>query len=130
MNAIGPDLGRRAVFSEGQIVAAADLNHVVEHARATQARHERYLHLPGIAEGLALTGEPRQTSGGQDYVEVTAGAGLAVDGTGRHLVVAEPEKLSADRFDQLNVAINDPEAYYPVFLTGRDETPPTSDAPL
>ncbi|MDJ0653700.1 MAG: hypothetical protein QNJ40_06090 [Xanthomonadales bacterium] len=121
---------RRPTFYEGQVVGAADLNGVIESARAGMAQHERYLHIWGIAEGLALSGTDQTTVGGDAYVEVSLSAGLAVDGTGRHLAVVNSIRLSEDTFDQLNVAINDPEAYYPVFLTGRDEVPPVSDAPL
>lgn len=130
MNGFNADPTGRATFFEGQIVSSSDLNQVVEQARATAARHERYLHLPGIAEGLELSGEDRQTDGGQPYVEITVASGLAVDGTGRHLIVPEPNRLSEDKFDQLNVAINDTEAFYPVFALGMDVTPDASDAPL
>lgn len=112
---------QRPGFYEGQIVAAADLNGVVSSSRTALAQHERYLHSWGIAEGLGLAGVDRKTSAGAAFKEVTLSAGLAVDGTGRHLVLPEDERLSEDTFDSLNVAINDPEAYYPVFITGRDE---------
>ena len=42
----------RPTFYEGQILAGADLNAAVDHARGQLARHERYLHLWGVAEGL------------------------------------------------------------------------------
>ncbi len=116
----------RPTFYEGQIIAAADLNGIVDMARLGLAQHERGLHLPGIASGLRLTGTDRQTSGGDKYKDVVVSAGLAVEGTGRHLVLAASERLSEDRFDQLNVAISDKLAWYPVFLTGRDEVPSAS----
>src|SRR5262249_22588163 len=47
--------------------------------------------------------------------------GIAIDGTGREIVVPEAEKLSEDLFDQLNRAIADRTAWYPVTLKGRDE---------
>ncbi|MGH6927870.1 MAG: hypothetical protein ACREEV_06105, partial [Dongiaceae bacterium] len=120
----------RPTFFEGQIIAAADLNSVVEGARTSLAQHERYLHLPGIAEGLGLTATERQTLAGETYQDIVVQPGLAVDGTGRHLVVTTAERLSEDSFDQLNIAINDPLAYYPVFLFGRDETSSNSGSPL
>ena len=113
---------QRPGFYEGQIVAAADLNGVVAAARTGLAQHERYLHTWGIATGLALTGVARKTSTGIDFTEVTLGAGLAVDGKGRHLIVTDDQRLLEETFDSLNVAINDPEAWYPVFITGRDES--------
>lgn len=124
------DALHRPTFYEGQIVAAADLNQVVDNARTALARHERYLHLWGIADGLNLSAEARQTSAGDSYQEVSLQPGLAVDGRGRHLVLSAAERLSEDKFDQLNLAINDPQAYYPVFLTGRDEAASVAASPL
>lgn len=118
--------GSRATFYEGQILAAGDLNTIVEVARIALAQHERYLHVPGIAAGLKLTATERQTATGETYQEITVAPGIAVDGTGRHLVLATAERLSEDDFDQLNIAINDPLAYYPVFILGRDETSTTT----
>jgi hypothetical protein len=112
----------RATFFEGQILAAADLNAIVEGARIALAQHERYLHLPGIAAGLTLTATERQTATGETFQDITVEPGIVIDGTGRHLVLATAERLSEDDFDQLNIAINDPLAYYPVFILGRDET--------
>lgn len=129
MNAINPGAFRRPTFYEGQIISAADLNSVVMTAQVAIAQHERYLHLPGIAEGLQIEGTERTTSGGETYQEVIVKPGLAVDGNGRHLAIATAERLSEDLFDDLGVAINDPLAYYPVFLSGRDETPAVSGAP-
>jgi len=120
---------QRPTFFEGQIIAAADLNAAVETARVGLAQHERYLHLPGIAGGLELDAIERQTLNGDTYQDVTVKPGLAVDGNGRHLALTEAERLSEDVFDQANVAISDPAAWYPVFLTGRDDTPATSGAP-
>jgi hypothetical protein len=120
----------RPTFFEGQIIAAADLNGVVEGSRVALAQHERYLHLSGIAEGLAMTATDRKTLAGDSYQDIVVQPGLAVDGTGRHLVVAEAQRLSEDAFDELNVAINDPLAYYPVFLFGRDEAAANSGSPL
>ena len=48
----------RPAFFEGQILAAADLTSAVDYGRGQAARHERYLHDWGIAEGLELTTAP------------------------------------------------------------------------
>ena len=117
----------RPIYSEGQVLGAADLNAAVEHARGQQARHERYLHTWGIAQGLGLTPKEKQTEvGGQTvkFVEVTLEPGVAIDGRGREIVVAEKKRLSEDDFDQLNLTVQDAEALYPVFLRGLDQTPP------
>ncbi|MFM5949662.1 MAG: hypothetical protein ACKOPM_10605 [Novosphingobium sp.] len=112
---------QRPVFYEGQIVSAADLNSVLETARIGLAQHERYLHTPGIAKGLQLVGTQRNTLSGDEYQEITVQPGLAIDGNGRHLLLGEAERLSEDAFNDANVAISDATAWYPVFLSGRDE---------
>ena len=113
----------RAVFFEGQILGAADLTTVAEYDRNQQARHERYLHLWGIANGLTLAPTKKKDVNNKDYVEVTLKAGVAIDGWGREIVVPADIVLSEQLFDDLNVAIPDPsgEARYPVFLLGRDQ---------
>ena len=130
MSSSAHDTAQRPTFFEGQIVAATDLNGVVETARAERSRHERYMHTWGIAEGLELSTQARQTSTGEDYVEVNIEPGLATDGTGRHLLVPSKIRLSEGRFKDQSVETNDPEAFYPVFLIGRDAEPAASDAPL
>lgn len=113
----------RPVFSENQILSAADVNAIVSHARGSRARHDRYLHSWGIAHGLELIGAPRTDTAGQ-YVEVTVSPGLAIDGAGREVVVTESVRISEDAFDQLNLtdSANDPtQHFYPVFIVGRDE---------
>ncbi|HMF54728.1 MAG TPA: hypothetical protein VK619_00085 [Pyrinomonadaceae bacterium] len=112
----------RAIFYEGQILSASDLTTAVESSRNQQARHERYLHLWGIARGLELTGKEKTDTGGKKYQEVTLSAGVAIDGRGREVVVPEDELLSEALFDELNLVINDGDALYPVFLIGRDQT--------
>lgn len=111
----------RPLFYENQLLGAADLTATVEYSRGQQARHERSLHLWGIAEGLTLSGKDKQTLNGTPYKEITLSPGIAIDGTGREIVIPEAEKLSEDLFDQLNVAIADKNAWYPVILSGRDE---------
>ena len=92
--------------------------------RAVRAlRHDRYLHSWGIADGLELVGTPRTDTAGP-YVEVTVSPGLAIDGSGREIVVTESIRVSEDAFDQLNItdSANDPtQHFYPVFIVGRDE---------
>jgi hypothetical protein len=114
----------RPLFYENQILGASDLTAAVEYSRSQQARHERSLHLWGIASGLELTGTDKQTAQGVTYQEITLSPGIAIDGTGREIVIPEAERLSEDLFDQLNVAIADTDAWYPVFVTGRDEPAP------
>lgn len=116
----------RPVFFEGQVLAAADLEAAVEHGRGEAARDRRYLHTPGIATGLLLTGQERETAGAspKKYQEVTLGAGVAIDGTGRQVVLAVDTRLDETAFDEQRVQVNDANAWYPVFLRGRDERAP------
>ncbi len=115
----------RPVFSENQILGSADVNSIVNHSRDSDARHHRNLHSWGIADGLVLRAEEREDAGGK-YVEVLVSPGIAIDGTGREIVVTEDFRLSEDLFDQLNVAVSDAEALYPVMLLGRDQVQKSS----
>jgi hypothetical protein len=111
----------RPRYLEGQILAAADLEASQDHATNQLARHERALHDWGIGSGLALTGVPRTAPGGQSYQDVTLGAGIAVDGTGRETVVQADQRLSEAEFGQSNVSFGAAaDAWFPVFLVGRD----------
>ena len=113
----------RPRFAEGQILAAADLEAAQSHASDQLARHERALHDWGIAAGLALTGADRATADPTPipYKDVTLGAGMAVDGTGREIVVPADLRLAEADFLQSNVASGPQSgAWFPVFLIGRD----------
>lgn len=117
----------RPSFYEGQILAGADLNAAVDHARGQLARHERHLHLWGIAEGLELRGVDRKSAAGVAYKEVTVMAGAAQDGSGRELVLPADARLPHEVFDQMNISaaqLPGDIVWYPVFLTGRDTVPP------
>ncbi|MFI6638403.1 hypothetical protein [Streptomyces sp. NPDC050504] len=114
----------RPVFHEGQVLAAGDLTAVVEHARGAHARHTRHLHDWGVAEGLGLLAEPRTDPlTGARYVEVSAAPGIAVDGTGREIVLAEPVVLRESDFEEVNGADQPTDEPYPVFLLAADREP-------
>jgi hypothetical protein len=117
----------RPAFFEGQILAAADLTGAVDYGRGESARHERYLHSWGIAEGLELTKVSKSDRTGT-YVEVTLGPGVAIDGTGREIVVPEPVLLKTTDFFNANGASPQDGANYPVLLHGIDTVP--AAAPL
>lgn len=118
----------RPSFFEGQILGATDLDAGVEHARGQLARHERYLHLWGIAEGLELEGVDKKTATGTPYQEITLKAGIAIDSSGREVLVAQDTRLPVEEFEQSNRAVGQPvETWFPVFLKGLDVVPP---APL
>jgi hypothetical protein len=105
----------RAVFFDGQYITADDLTVIVDHDQQHAGRHSRLLHDWGIADGLILT---KKTSGSTSYIEVQPG--LAIDGTGREVIVPSPTRLSEASFRQVNGASTQPGASYPVFLRGRD----------
>lgn len=111
----------RPAFAEGQILAATDLGATVDFPRGRAARHDRYLHEWGIAEGLTLTKEDRTDPDNRPYVAITVQPGVAIDGTGREIVVPDPVVLQESLFDEVNGA--DPASLdpYPVFLAGLDE---------
>ncbi|WP_221352077.1 hypothetical protein [Streptomyces beigongshangae] len=123
----------RPVFSEGQVLAAADLSATVEYARGLSGRHARHLHDWGIAEGLALVTEPRTDPvTGARHVEVSVSAGYAVDGTGRELVLTEPVVLRESDFEEVNGASSAQDAQdepYPVFLAAVDREPAAPPRP-
>jgi hypothetical protein len=114
----------RPAFHEGQVLAAADLSATVAHARAVAARHSRYLHEWGIAEGLALVTENRtDPATNARYVEVSLSPGMAVDGTGREVIVPEAVVLRESDFEQVNGADVATASPYPVFLAAMDREP-------
>ncbi|MER8158771.1 hypothetical protein [Streptomyces sp. NPDC094472] len=121
----------RPAFHEGQVLAAADLSATVEYARAGAARHARHLHEWGIVEGLGLATEPRTDPlTGVRHVEVSVSAGIAVDGTGREVVLTEPVVLRESDFDEVNGADQPTDEPYPVFLTAADREPAQLPGPV
>jgi hypothetical protein len=118
------ELVERPLFYEGQVLAAADLTASLEYARAQAARDRRYLHTLGIATGLALKKRERETAAGVKYQEVTLQPGVAIDRTGLQVVVAEEIRVDEREFDSSGKRVNDPAAWYPVFLRGIEEAVP------
>jgi hypothetical protein len=116
----------RPEFYEGEILPAADLVGAVDYARGQLARHERYLHSWGIAAGLVLSGQSATDANGNNYQIVSLSAGVAVDGSGRELVVPAAIQLDPNQF-QMQVA---PQGgiWYPVYLSGSDQAAPASSA--
>jgi hypothetical protein len=119
----------RPAFFEGQILAAADLTSTVDYGRGQLARHERYLHSWGIADGLTLTPSMPKTDPktGKTYVDVTLAKGFAIDRTGREIVVPEQQILSTTDFSNANPSAVE-NTDYPILLLGIDTIPPA--APL
>jgi hypothetical protein len=88
------------------------------------ARHSRYLHEWGIAEGLGLVTENRtDPATNARFVEVSVSPGMAIDGTGREVIVPAPVVLRESDFEQVNGADQATTSPYPVFLTAMDREP-------
>lgn len=103
-----PQTIERPLFYEGQILGADDLAGLHEYARDQEARHARYAHTWGIAQGLELS-----TLAGN--LEVAPG--LAVDSSGAAIVMVEKLLVFGTELEQ---DISDPvNGTYPVFLVGR-----------
>jgi hypothetical protein len=125
----------RPVFSDGAILAAADLTVLGQLDRDRDARHARHLHTPGVAAGLELATVKRVTDSNAAYVDVTLRPGYAVDGSGRELVVGTSMPVSPDRFaaDNPSLVIDKERAggtttvSYPVFIRGLDSPLVASD---
>jgi hypothetical protein len=115
------DLVQRPTFFEGQILGAADLTGSLDYARSQMARHQRTLHTSGIAFGLELTGEP-QVVDGQNVKVGRLGPGMAIDISGRQIVVPEAQSLNDAAFELVNSGVTDDTQWFPVFLSGVDET--------
>jgi hypothetical protein len=111
----------RPTFYEGEILPAADLTASVDYARDQMARHARQAHSWGIVTGLDLSSSSAATAGGQNYAVVTVNAGVAVDGTGREIIVPANVQLDPTVFMSQVNAQADPSILYPVFLTGLDQ---------
>jgi hypothetical protein len=120
----------RPTFYEGQILRAADLDLGLEYARGQMARHDRYLHTPGIATGLELSVD--KSTG---VTQVKLSPGMAIDATGRQIVVEREEPLSPEHLDSQGALIpadtdstikQEDRPWHPVFLVARDQsaTPP------
>lgn len=97
----------RPIYFEGQVLGSRDLQRSLDYTRDENARHERYLHTWGIAEGLSV--EPR----GDIFM---LQPGFAIDSSGAPIVV--PEAVVLDR-DQLRVEAllsGDDKGFFPVFV--------------
>ncbi|NBH08855.1 hypothetical protein GTY80_37150, partial [Amycolatopsis sp. SID8362] len=81
----------------------------------------------GIADGLGMTTVNRTDPvSGNRFAEVTVQAGLAIDGTGREIVVPAPVVLSEADFEAVNGAGGPSTEPYPVFLTAADRAQPAT----
>jgi hypothetical protein len=115
----------RPAFHEGQVLSAADLSTVVDHARDNEARIARALTTPGIVSGLRLLTADVEDSG-DTVKQARVERGMAVDIAGRLVVVAEDQPLGEELISSIGALT--PESAgaarsvrYPVFLTAEDQ---------
>jgi hypothetical protein len=113
---------QRPSFFFGQYLGADDLQALLDHSRGQMARHERYLHTPGIAGGLALVETGTGETLGIKYKLLAIQDGVAIDGYGREIVVADDQPLDISEFKRQGVFVKD--AWHPVFLQTAWTTPP------
>lgn len=111
----------RPAFYEGQILGSDDLDRTVQYAREQNARHERYLHTWGLAEGLEL-----KEQNGEWFLT----PGFAIDSTGAPIVVAEPILFNKGQvFDDSLPSEKDDGKWIPAFVF-RHESEAESDTLL
>jgi hypothetical protein len=91
----GQSATARVRYREGQLLRAGDLTAEQAHRLALRRRHDRGSHVWGIVTGLALEGRPEG---------VLVNEGVAADGYGRVLVVAQPLLIAAATIEPLAAA--------------------------
>lgn len=103
-----PSTIQRPAFFEGQILGANDLQQSLDYARDENARHERYLHSWGIAEGLSVDKRG-------DVVVLLPG--FAIDSSGAPIIVPEPVVLDPQQLRaEALLSKDDKEGFFPVFV--------------
>jgi hypothetical protein len=113
----------RPTFFYGQYLGHDDLELSLQYNRGQLARHERYLHTPGIAAGLDIILKP-EVPDGKTTLELTLQPGVAVDAQGREIVVPEAVLIEPLLFRDANVFVKD--SWHPLFLLWNEDQPPVS----
>jgi hypothetical protein len=100
----------RPQFFEGQYLSAEDLAAIVQYLRGADARHALAGHTHGIVLGLDLV--ERNAAGAANRREVILEPGLAWDGFGRTIAVAQPTRLAEALFASIPYApaVDEPSA--------------------
>lgn len=119
----------RPKFNEGQVLSAGDLSRGVDYARYADAVHCRTQHTWGVVTGLTFRTVDQTTADNKAYKDVYLTPGIAIDPSGRRIVVDTEVMLSTVQFRNLGVATaSAPDALYPVLLTGFDQSQAASAA--
>jgi hypothetical protein len=83
------DVIKRLKYYNGQFLQEPDFTAEQEYHLDRQRRHNRHLHTPGIAHGLAVTAAVNTNS-------VSVAPGTAIDDQGRQVVLHEPATVGFD----------------------------------
>jgi hypothetical protein len=113
----------RPTFFYGQYLGHDDLEQALQYGRGQLARHQRTMHIPGIAYGLKITPTPA-SEGIKTFVTLSLGPGMAVDAFGRQIVVPEDRPIDPSIFREANVFVKD--AWHPLLISLREDDPPLS----
>jgi hypothetical protein len=85
-----PDIDKRLRYFNGQFLKANDFTNEQNYHIDRLERHTRLMHTPGVAGGLAVTGD-------QNTPQVTVGSGTAIDGNGKQIVLVGDRTVRVDR---------------------------------
>ena len=105
----------RLNYYQGQYLGAEDFKTEQAYHRDMRRRHNIAHHTWGIVTGLELV---ERTEDGVQGVVVYLQPGVAVDGYGREIIVAEPTRLDAADFNRFN---NQQPAHYQVWIGYEEE---------
>ncbi|HTV75089.1 MAG TPA: hypothetical protein VME66_15465 [Candidatus Acidoferrales bacterium] len=84
----------RPVFSEGQLLSAADLQLTVDYPRGELETHCSVAHTSGVVDGMTYQFIPPASP--QTTATAVVTAGLAVDDQGRQIVIGSPLPIAPD----------------------------------
>lgn len=88
------DIEKRLNYFTGQFLAKTDFSDEQKYFLDRLDRHHRFLHSPGVADGLEVKGSINST-------QVTVEKGTAIDGDGKQIVLANESSVSLDTEDLL-----------------------------
>jgi hypothetical protein len=85
-----PDIEKRLRYFKGQFLKAKDFIDEQEYHSDRLERHTRFLHSPGVANGLEVKGDI-------NTAQVTVTSGTAIDGNGKQIVLIGDRVVRVDR---------------------------------
>jgi hypothetical protein len=113
-------LPQAPVFSDGQQLEAADLQQISQFNTRMRQFHNLTLHGPGIASDMTVYGKK-----GENFVRVNAG--IAIDYSGRELLIHQPLTLTVP---QVLKGSTTPSAFFYLTISyADDQTAPIADDP-